>query len=236
MIRFALLLCLLALISSAKAQKIYLGAKAGSHLGYALIDHSIFNLSINSGFEPGFNGGIYLKYLPAPKRNIFVKSGLQVSVNYFQKAWRQIFINGNPPYKGQLNMIEVPIEAIGYFGNKNNYFMTAGFYLEFLESYVLAEEPIFDPGTDNQVGGQDFYTYDPNRDNSVGYGFRGSVGIFRNFSFGQLHLEGFFSFSISNFIDGKELVSEVPNVSNLLTTGFSLGYLIEIGKKNKETN
>jgi len=219
------LLCLCCAVSIARGQKTYIGIKSGGHIASAFIDHTIFNLAFNAGFEPNFHAGFFLKYLPE-KRNTKVHAGLQFSVNYVQKGWRQIFLTNEPPYEAQMNYLEIPVEAIGYFGNKNNYFLTAGFYMEFLTSYSLANEP-----NQDNLGGQDFYTYEPERDNEIGYGFRTSAGIFRDFSFGQLHLEGFFGFSISNFIDAGDLTTETPDKSNLWTTGVSLGYLFDLERR-----
>jgi len=221
------LLCLFFAVSVTRGQKTYIGVKSGGHIASAFIDHTIFNLAINSGFEPNFHAGFFFKYL-SKKRKTKIYAGLQFSVNYVQKGWRQIFLTNEPPYEAQMNYIEIPVEAIGYFGNKNNYFVTGGFYMEFLNSYSLAKEP-----NQNNLGGQDFYTYEPDRDHEAGYGFRTSAGIFRDFSFGQLHLEGFFSFSISNFIEAGDLTTETPDVSNLWTTGVSLGYLLSLGEKEK---
>ena len=219
------LLFLFFAVSVVQGQKIYVGVKSGGHIASAFIDHTVFNPAINSGFEPGFHAGFLFKYLPKEGK-AKVHAGLQFSVNYTQKGWKQIFLTDEPSYKAQMNYIEVPVEAVGYFGNKNNYFITGGFYMEFLESYSLANEP-----NQNNLGGQDFYTYEPDRDHEIGYGFRTSAGIFRDFSFGQLHFEGFFSFSISNFIDAGDLTTETPDTSNLWVTGISLGYLFKLGKR-----
>ena len=238
--RFTLLILLVDLTLLASGQALYIGAKSGGHIGSAFIDHTIINFSMNEGFESGFHGGVFFKYLPEP-REVFLKSGLQMSINYIQKGWKQNFLNDEPTYKAQMSYIEIPIEGIGYFGRKNRYFITAGFFFEFLYNTSLDENPTFDTIVNdatvtvipNQVGGQDFYTYEGDRDNEVGYGFRASGGIFRDFLFGQLHLEGFFSYTISNFIDPGSLLSDIPDISNLWTTGVSLGYLFPLKKKKK---
>lgn len=224
------------LVSIGVAQKTYIGVKAGGHAASSFIEHTIFNLNTNTSFVSGIHGGLFVKYFPKT-RNTFLKSGLQLSVNYVQKGWKQVFLNGEPSYKAEMNYLEVPIEAIGYFGNKNNYFITAGFYVEYLIQSKLDDLPTFDdnptndPDRVNLVGGQDFYTYEESRDNEIGYGARLSAGIFRDFSFGMLHLEGFFTYSFSNFIDPGDLTDRTPDISNLWTTGVSLGYLIPLKKK-----
>lgn len=207
------------------AQETFVGIKAGGHAGSAFIEHTIFNLNINAAFEPGIHGGLIIKHFPK-SRDIFFKSGIQMSVNYVQKGWRQVFLTGEPSYSAKMNYLEIPVEAIGYFGNNNKYFITAGFYFEKLLSSDKDPEPDL-----NNLGGQDFYTYLPDRDREVGYGGRASAGMFREFSFGMLHLEGFFTYSFSNFIDPGDLTDETPDLSNLYTIGVSLGYLIQLGNK-----
>ncbi len=233
--RVILFLGTVVLLNLASAQKTFLGLKAGGHTSSAFIDHTIFSNSNNAGFINGFNAGLMLKYFPK-KRDIFLHSGLQFSVNYVQKGWRQNFLNNEPPYSAEMSYIELPVEAIGYFGNKNNYFITLGFYFEYLVDYQLDEPPTLDensPPDRSLVGGQDFYTYEPDRDNEVGYGGRASGGIFREFPFGMLHLEGFFAYSISNFMDAGDLTTRTPDISNLWTAGVSLGYLFQVGGKKK---
>ncbi|GAB4235118.1 MAG: hypothetical protein Tsb0034_09100 [Ekhidna sp.] len=212
-------------LNTGLAQKTYVGIKSGGHVRSAFIDHTIFNLNTKTNFEPGIHGGVFFKYLPKT-RDTFLKSGLQFSVIYVQKGWKQIFPTDEPGFSVAMNYVEVPVEAIGYFGNKNNYFITAGFYLEYLLSHSSDPDP--DP---QNLGGQDVFSYEPARDNEVGYGGRLSAGIFRDFSFGMLHLEGFFTYSFSNFIDAGDLTAEIPDISNLWTTGLSLGYLIQLNKK-----
>ncbi len=225
--KYLTLTCLLALFLSGNAQETFIGVKAGGHTGSAFVDHTVFNVVNNNGFNNGFHAGLIFKYFPY-KREVFLKSGLQFSVNYVQKGWTQVFLTTEPTYSAEMSYVEIPIEAIGYFGNKNNYFVTAGFYFEYLMDYQLDAEPNLE-----NLGGQDFNTYVPSRDNKAGYGARASAGVFREFSFGMLHLEGFFSYSISNFIDAGDLTTETPDISNLWYTGASLGYLLPIGKKKK---
>lgn len=213
------------LLQIGMAQKTYVGMKAGGHAGSSFIEHTIFNLNINSTFEPGVHGGVFLKYLPKT-RDVFFKSGLQFSVNYVQKGWKQTFLTGEPSYSIHMNYLEVPLEAIGYFGDKNNFFITAGFYLEYLLSTRKDASPLL-----TNLGGQDFYTYQESRDKELGYGGRLSAGMFRDFSFGMLHLEGFFTYSFSNFIDPGNLTDETPDLSNLYVAGVSLGYMIQLNKK-----
>lgn len=222
-----MLICTVLLLRIGMAQETFVGVKAGGHAGSAFIEHTIFNLNLNSSWNPGFHTGLMVKHFPK-SRDIFFKAGIQFSVNYVQKGWRQLFLTGEPTYSVEMNYIEIPIEAIGYFGNKNKYFITGGFYLESLLNYSKDPEPDL-----TNLGGQDYYTYEPDRDNTIGYGARLSAGMFREFSFGMLHLEGFFTYSFSNFIDPGDLTDRTPDLSNMYTVGASLGYLINLGKKKE---
>ncbi|WP_425392183.1 outer membrane beta-barrel protein [Ekhidna sp.] len=205
------------------AQKTYVGVKAGGHASSVFIEHTIFNLNVNTTFLPGANGGVFLKYLPKPGDS-FLNSGIQLGVNYVQKGWKQTFLTDEPSYTARMNYLEIPLEGIGYFGGKNKYFISAGFYTEFLIDTDLDRTPNVD-----NLGGSDFYTYDPARDNQFGYGGRIGGGTFRDLSIGTFQLEGFFSYSFSNFIDPGDLTTETPDLSNHWVVGFTVGYMVSLG-------
>ena len=225
--RIVLLMLSVFMVCTVSAQtKTYVGIKGGGQAGSAFIDHTIFRNNMNTTFQYGIHSGLLVKHF-AKKRDIFLNAGIQFGINYIQKGWKQKFITDIPNYSIQMNYLEIPVEAIGYFGNKNKFFVTAGFYFETLLNTKKSVEP-----TENERGGSavDFYTYESNRDRSAGYGGRASAGVFRDFSFGSIHLEGFFTYSISNFIDAGNLTDETPDISNLWTVGGSIAYLIPFGK------
>lgn len=225
----------LSITLSAFCQQVFVGLKGGGHVGSVFIDHTILNAVNVNGVKSGVNGGVFMKYLikqPSAK----LKAGLQLSVNYAEKGWTQIFLE-EPTYHAKMNYLEIPLEAIGYFGEKNKYFITFGLFFEHLVSVDLDEFPTLDTDAegneiDNQVDFQDFFTYQADRDKKFGYGGRASLGVFRQFSFGMLHLEAFFNYSISNFIDSGDLLGAEPDISNLWHTGLTIGYLIPFGKKD----
>jgi len=233
----ACVLCLAAI--PAWSQKIYIGAKAGGQVSSAFIEHTIFNINMNTTILPGANGGVFVRYLPKPG-DTWLNSGIQLGINYVQKGWKQTFLNGQPSYAARMNYLVLPLEGMGYFGDRNKYFLSAGFHLEFLTDYSLDEEPEFDPNPtndpsrDQKVGGADFYTYEPARDREVGYGARLSGGVFREMAIGTVQLEGFFSYSFSNFIDAGDLTTRTPDLSNHWLLGFTVGYMISFGKKDVE--
>lgn len=213
--------------SDTLAQKAFLGIKAGGQTGSAFMDHTILNVVNNNRFKTGFHTGILFKYFPE-ERPVFLKSGVQFSLNYVQKGWTQVFITNEPTYRASMDYVELPVEAVAFFGNRNKYFATLGFYFEYLLDYKMSQEPDLE-----NLGGQNFSTYVPTRDNKVGYGARTSAGIFREFGFGMLQLEGYFSYSISNFIDPGDLTTDTPDISNLWNVGASVAYLIRLSSKKE---
>lgn len=205
--------------------KTYVGFRGGTNISSAYIEHTVFTLNTDIGFETGFNAGILVKHFSfRKKRNL--NTGVQLSINYSQKGWSQSFDTGEPTYSSRLNVLEVPIEAIISVGRKKlKYFVTAGFYGE----YILGADQSPTPNLEN-LGRDEFYTYVDSRDNQVGYGLRGSAGLTRDFPFGTIHIEGAFSFSVSNFIKTEDRGDRLPDLSNLYVTGISIAYLIPFGK------
>ena len=209
------------------AQKVYIGIKGGAQITSSYLEHSIFSINLNTTFLSRANGGFLVRYLPK-KGKSYVNSGIELGINYVQKGWKQLFLINGPSYVAKLNYLEIPIQGIGYFGKKNNVFLSLGFYLEFLINEDLDVAP-----SSSTLGNSDFYTYDKNRDRKVGYGSRLGIGVFRDLSIGTFQLEGFFSYSFSNFIDAGDLTTKIPNISHQWTLGATIGYMILV-KKPKE--
>ncbi|WP_421764866.1 hypothetical protein [Ekhidna sp.] len=227
--RLIWLVCFALIVNVGIAQKTYVGVKAGGHASSAFIEHTIFNLNVNTTFLPGTSSGVFVKYLPKAA-NTFLNSGIQIGANYVQKGWRQTFLTDEPSYTARMNYLEIPLEGFGYFGDRNKYFISAGFYTEFLLNTDLDPVPQL-----NNMGGADFYTYRAGRDRDIGYGARLGGGMFRDLSIGTFQLEGFFSYSFSNFIDPGDLTTERPDLSNHWAVGFTVGYMISLGgNKNVE--
>lgn len=204
--------------------KTYVGVTAGGHISTAFIDHTIFFYRAKNTFQSGFHSGLVMKHFPQ-KRDRFFNTGIQVGFNYVQKGWVQNLKEVNQPnYAVSMNYLEIPIEGIGYFGNKTKYFLAGGFYAEYLLSASKDEDPA-------DLTFISFATYEEGRDRRGGYGTRVSGGIFRDFPFGSLHLEGYFTYSFSNFIDAGDLTNDqLPDISNLWNFGISIGYFIPFGK------
>ena len=224
--KFNLLLVLLVVTIGSLAQtKTYLGFKAGTHSRSTFINHTIFNISHNSTFTPGFHAGFIVKHFPKYRKYVFINHGIQGSINYVQKGWVQLFVDKSR-YKITMGYFEVPFEGVLYFGNTNKYFVTLGGYFEILADVKADAKPDLE-----RIAPSDFVTYRSERDHKVGYGGRISGGIFRDFSFGSIHLEGFFTYSFSNLFDAGDLTNELPpDISNHWVLGGSIGFLIPFGK------
>lgn len=208
--------------------KTYIGVRAGGQLASAYIEHTISTTFITSDFITGYNGGIFVKVF-TKKRNALVNPGLQTGLFFDQKGWGQIFPNTDQEkYKVQLSYIQLPVEAIINFGRgKTKTFLTLGWYLDYLIRAKKTETPDLET---LENFGIDFYTYDADRDRKLGYGVRSSIGGQKDFGFGAIHLDAFITFSISSVIDHQNFQTGIPDLSNLYTVGFSLGYLIPFGK------
>ncbi len=215
---------LLIAISGVGQSKTYVGFKAGAQINSAYMIHTIFNFRANNTFKSGLNSGFVVKHFPK-KRNTFFNTGIQGGINFMQRGWVQTFKGTNlPNYSVTMNYLEFPIEGIGYFGNRTKYFIGGGFFAEYLVSSSKDDDP-------SDLTNIDFATYVEDRDRRGGYGARFSGGVWRDFSFGTLQLEGFFTYSFSNFIDAGDLSNDqLPDVSNLWSFGVSVGYFVSFGK------
>jgi len=221
---FTLVFLVILSLGAVGQTKTYVGLKAGGQINSAYMVHTVFNFRTKNTFKSGLNSGITIKHFPKKRKN-FLNTGIQGGINFMQRGWVQSFKGtGIPNYGVTMNYLEFPIEGIGYFGNKTKYFVGGGFFAEYLLSSSKDDDP-------SNLGSLDFATYEKNRDRRGGYGARFSGGVFRDFPFGSLHLEGFFTYSFSNFIDAGDLSNDqLPDISNLWSLGVSVGYFISFGK------
>jgi hypothetical protein len=198
--------------------KTYVGIRGGSQISFVTIRHNFFRAVVNPRYTSGTNMGIIVKHY----RNQNV--GIQTGVEYVQKGWKQFFFDFYPVYTARINYLEVPFLLTAHIGSgKTKFFINMGPFMEFLVGSDLDADP-------GDVEPFDFYTYDSSRDDSFGYGLRGGGGVSYDFPFGQVHLETFFSFSLTNVFDPVSKDSPVPDVSNNFVAGISLAYLIPFGK------
>lgn len=199
-------------------QKSYIGIRGGVQLTNADINHNFFQVNIRNTYTVTYHTGVIYKYYN--KKNV----GLMTGLDYTVKGWTQNFFELYPNYTARLDYLELPLLMTAYLGNgRTKYFVALGPYFEYLVGYELDPEP-------EETEPFDWYTYDPDRDGNFGYGLRAGGGVSHDFSFGQIHLEGFFTYSLSNIMDPVSRDSGVPDISNSFIFGASLAYLIPFGK------
>ncbi|MFY0651887.1 MAG: PorT family protein [Cyclobacteriaceae bacterium] len=195
----------------------YLGIKAGYNYGTVTMAHALQRINSVEGYLPGFHFGLIgINYL---EKNI----GLQVELNYTQKGYSQITELGGPKYENTLKYIELPIYMNVYVGRKKTrLFFNLGTYAKYL---IGSTPPSGTPGDNAQF---DLFPYEPDRDRKLGYGLIGGGGIYRDFSFGTIMIQGEFAYGFSNILDPVTEDSGIPNISNLLTSYVSVGYMIRL--------
>jgi len=232
---FFVLLFISSILLSAQT-KTFVGVKLGGGASTAFMQHSIFPLAMDIAWLPGVNGGIQVTHFPE-KFKSKLNAGFQIGVNYVQKGWVQKFTDTSEPnHTTRINYLELPMEAVGYFGNRNKYFLSVGFFFEYAISADVDAIPasaVDDPDTNfgtMLVGQSTFYRYEINKDNRLNYGPRGSVGVFRETGRGVLRLEAFFSFSIRSVYDYEPLESGIPDLSLNYGAGASISYMFSFGK------
>ncbi|MFT6866756.1 MAG: hypothetical protein ACJA08_001592 [Cyclobacteriaceae bacterium] len=208
--------------------KTYIGFKAGGQLASAYIEHTIQSTFITTDFITGYNGGLIVKIF-TKKRDALVNPGFQTGINFDQKGWGQVFLDTDQlKYKVKISTVQLPMEAIINFGRgSTKTFFSLGWYLEYLVDVSKSDPP--DLGVLNDFG-IDFYTYETARDRKLAYGVRASVGGQKDFSFGAINIDAFITYNISSVIDHQDFKTGIPDLSNLYTVGFSVGYLIPFGK------
>ena len=225
---------LLVIISAQSQTKTFIGIKGGAGATTAYMQHSIIPLFIEAQWLPGFHGGIQLTHFPE-KYKSRVNAGIQIGVIYSQKGWVQRFKDVDEPnHTTRINYLEIPIEAVGYFGNKTKYFISAGMFVEYALNADVDPRPasaVKDAETDNfLVGPYHFHRYQLRNDHRLSYGPRGSVGAFRETGIGVFRLEAFFTFSVRSIFDYEPLDSGVPDLSLNYGAGVSIGYMFSFGK------
>lgn len=213
----------------------FVGFKAGGGASTAYMQSSLVPVFFDVGWLPGANFGFQITHFPE-KFKSRVNAGIQLSVNYSQKGWIQSFPDiVEPDHKTRINFIEIPFEAVGYFGNKTKYYVSAGIFVE----YAINDDvdPIPESATVDdtypalyRVGQSHFYRYQVGKDQRLNYGPRGGAGLFKETKSGVFRIEGFFTFSIRSTLDFEPIESGVPDLSLSYGAGVSVGYMFSFGK------
>jgi len=200
-----------------------IGLQAGMQYGSSYIWHTQYrNVFLQEMYVPGFHLGLIYRNTRYSSRK-FLNTGFQTGLIYFQKGWEQDMVLSSETPRTSLNYLVMPIDAIIYAGNPDNkIYILLGLYGEYLVGYESATEPQ-DIATE-----ESFYTYDANRDNKFGYGFKGGLGYQKGIGSGSIFIEGSFSYSISNFLGIDRRSDDFPDISNLYSITASVGYLFSL--------
>ena len=208
--------------------KTYVGIKGGPQVSSIYMDHTLRTTFIPSDFIPAYTFGVVGKVF-TKKRDALVNPGLQFGINFDRKGWAQKFPETEEQkYKIKMSYVQLPVEAIINFGRGSlKSFFGLGMYVEYLVDVKKGVNPNLQ---ELSTKGIDFYTYEQNRDRKLGYGVRVSVGAQKDFKFGAINLEVFGTYNVSSVIDHQDFKTGIPDLSNMYTAGFTLGYLIPFGK------
>ena len=228
---------LLAGLTLQSQTKTFIGVKAGGGASTAYMQHSIFPVFTEISWIPGSTAGLQITHFPH-KYPTTMNAAIQWSLNWVQKGWRQQFSDLEiESHKTRINYIEMPLEAVMYIGDKNKYYFSVGFFLEYAISENVDSKP--NEAVMNttypklyQVGQSYFYPYNINRDFRLNYGPRGGAGVFRETNSGVFRLEFYFTFSIRSVYDYETPESAIPDLSLNYGVGVTLGYMFSLGKLN----
>jgi len=151
--------------------------------------------------------------------------GLQIEATYVEKGWEEGFrddvgdVDPSLFYRVNLDYLEVPMLAYGYFGKRNvKIFLTAGIY----GAWLLSDNTEIAPGLDpNRIT----YEYLRADQNMFDVGVRGGAGVAVATKVGTFQLESTYSMSFNSVMD--RLRTPIPSILRNHAITANLGYLIQ---------
>jgi hypothetical protein len=192
-----------------------MGPTVGPHYSSSYIEHTIYRVNLLSRPIKGLHGGLMFQYFPDIYKGS-LKTGLRMSINFTEKGWDQEYLdtlNTLQTVRTKMDYLNIPIESIFYVGSqKSKAYLLLGIYV--------------DPQDKSKK--TDFWTFDPQRDKSFGYGGKCGLGYQRKMGFGQLSLEAYITYGFSNIMFTIDRSTDIPDMSNHWDTGLSLSYLIPL--------
>ncbi|MDW3193304.1 MAG: outer membrane beta-barrel protein [Cytophagales bacterium] len=211
----------------------YVGLRAGGQASSAFIVHTIFPVNMDVSFIETAHVGAVFKHFNFRSTNpSALQAGFQSGINYIERGWQQNFPDAAElePYQTRLGYLEVPIEAVLYWGQKNTkFYLTMGLYYERLISDRSKNRPTAEQIAELDDLQTDFWEYEAARDRVNGYGGRFALGAFTDLPFGTIQLEVFSSVSFSGVFEFTNRTTEIPDQSNLYSIGLSAAYLLRFG-------
>lgn len=198
-----------------------IGVKGGASVSFvSATDEAITRQRFYTNIYQGITYGGILRYMT--EKNF----GLQIEANYVEKGWEEKFINQaiqefDPTlyYRVNLDYLEVPILAYGYFGKRNvQIFLNAGMFGAMLLSHQVARAPALD---EEEIT----HPYTVSDQNNFDLGIRGGSGMAIATKVGTFQLEGTYSFSLNSVLDRNR--TAIPSIMQNNTITVSLGYLVQ---------
>nr|WKN39551.1 porin family protein [Tunicatimonas sp. TK19036] len=228
-IYIGLLLCIITASAHGQAQdslanykKWSIGFKGGAALSFIIpTDEAVTYERSNIGISQGITYGGVVRYMT--EKNF----GLQIEANYVEKGWTETFADLNDPqrrdpnrfYRVNLNYLEVPVLAYGYFGKRNvQIFVNLGMFGATLLSYDTEQAPTVDT---EEIS----YQYLASEQNTFDLGIRGGTGIAIATKVGTFQAEGTYSLSLNSVLDRNRMPVPSMLLNNSIT--ITLGYLVQ---------
>lgn len=233
--KFLFISCVLLSFVGQSQTRSYIGFRAGGQASSAFIAHTIFPINMDISFVETAHVGLVFKHFNFRSNNPkALQVGFQTGINYIERGWQQNFRSefALQPYQTRLGYLEIPAEAILYWGQKRTkFFATMGLYYERLITENSKNRPTDEQIVELEAGSTDFYEYDTDRGDRVnGYGGRFAFGAFTDLPFGTIQLEVFTSVSFSGVFEFTNRPTGIPDQSNLYSIGLSAAYMFQFGK------
>lgn len=210
--------------SRADAQTHYSSNVAIGAKGGATLSEVFFNPSVRENFNPGFIGGVMVRYV---EENHF---GLIGELNFVQRGWKENFEGAPYSYRRTLNYIELPVMAHIFFGRRGRFFFNAGpqvgLYLgDNVSANFNPEEMASLPDFpyNNRMNSQMLLSVSQKFDYGISAGLGGEFNLNRKHS---ISLEGRFYYGLGNIFPSKR--ADIFSGSNQMTISLTAGYWFRI--------
>lgn len=202
------------------------GVKGGATLSYVTAtDEAIVRNRFETNILQRITYGAIVRYMT--EKNF----GLQIEANYVEKGWDELFRDfegrRDPSliYRVNLNYLEVPLLAYGYFGRRNvQIFLNLGMFGAMLLSQNIERSANLDQE-------EITYFYTTTDQNNFDLGIRGGSGIAIATKAGTFQLEGTYSLGLNSVLDRYR--TAVPSIIQNQTITVTLGYLVPFGSTSR---
>ena len=188
-----------------------------------------FSPTIKQDLQPGFTGGITLRY--TCEKYFDMICAAQLECNYIQRGWNERIEDGSlNTYHRSTDYIEVPFLAhlgFGSEGRGTQFFLNigpqAGWYLGGRESYGFSDEhPWNTSARPNKVT----FQYGKEVEKRFEYGITGGLGAEFRTAIGSFTVEGRYYFGLSDMY-GNSKADDFGRSANM-TISAKIGYLIDL--------